>query len=77
MAIPERWVGGDTPPNGECHQTAAAMLNADIEVLTAVKDTVESAPVKAVFESVTSILIFVRVRLLVLFQSLHPFIDDT
>ena len=58
------------------HSVTTAVLNADIETLTAFKDTIEVAPVKAVFESIIVILTLVKVRFL-LFPLLHPLIGDT
>ena len=53
------------------------MLNADIETLIAVKDTVQVTPVKTILESVrVVILTLVRVRLFVLFPSLCLLIGD-
>ena len=75
MVTPELWAVGDTP-NVEPHSVTTAVLNADIETLTAFKDTIEVAPVKAVFESIIVILTLVKVRFL-LFPLLHPLIGDT
>ena len=55
MAPPE-------PSNVESHSATAAVFNADIEILTAAKDTLEIISVKVVFESVIVILTLVRVR---------------
>jgi len=71
MATPEPWAVGDNP-----HEATTAVLNADIETLTALKDTIESIPVKAVFESVIGILTLVRMRLLTPFPLSHPLIGD-
>lgn len=64
MATYELWAVGGAP-NVEHHLTTAATLSADIETLKTFEDTVEAAPVKAVFESVIVILTLVRVRFLV------------
>ena len=61
MTTPEPWAVGDIPTNVAHHETMTEILDADIGTLTAFKDTVESAPVKAVFESAIGILILVRV----------------
>jgi len=71
MSIPGSWTIGDNP-----HEVTTAVLNADIETLIAFKDTVESIPVKAVFESVIGILSLVRVRLLTPFPLSRPLIGD-
>ena len=63
MTTPEPWAIGDTPPNVESRSTTTAILNSDIETLTALKNTTKATPVKAVFESVVVILTLVRVRL--------------
>jgi len=52
------------PPSTESHSEAAAALNAGIESLTTAKDAIEIIPIRAVFESVISILGLVRVRVL-------------
>ena len=72
MTTSEPWAIGDTPPDSGYHTATTAVLNTDIETLTASKDTVKAAPVKAVFESVVAILTLVRVRLLVLSLFLRP-----
>ena len=66
MTNPEPWAVDDTPTDVANHKAITAVLNADIETLTAFKDVVGSTPVKAVFESVIGILTLVRVRFLVL-----------
>ena len=76
MTTLEPWAVGGSPTNVEYHPATATMLNADIEALTAFKDTIEVAPVKAVFESIIAILTLVKVRFL-LFPLLHPLIGDT
>ena len=53
---------------GDCSMITT-VLDADIETLTAFKGTAETAPVKAVFESVILILTLVRVRFLTLFPT--------
>ena len=62
MTTFEPWGVGDTPPNDWSYPAATAALNADIETLTAAKDTLETIPVKVLFESVIVILGLVRVR---------------
>ena len=52
----------------ETHSTATAALNADIQTLTAAKDSIEIAPLKVAFESVIDILGLVKVRV-----SFYPF----
>lgn len=42
--------------------TATAEQKSDIEVLTTFKDTIQDAPLRAVFESVVAILALIRVR---------------
>jgi len=74
MTTTEPWAVGDTPLDIEHQPAITAVLNAEIETLTNLKYTIESAPVKAVFEAVVVILTLVRVRLLVLFPFLHPLI---
>jgi len=76
MTTPEPRAVGDILTNVGHHETTA-VLNADIGTLAAFKDAVESAPVKAVFESIVGILILVRVRLLTPFPLSHPLIGDT
>ena len=66
----------DGAPNIESHSAAAAVLNAEIETLIAVKDTVEATPVKTILESVIVIQTLVRVRLFVLSPSLCLLIGD-
>ena len=73
--VEPRAIGGSLP-NIESHLATTTMINADIETLTAFKDIVEVAPVKAVFESIIAILTLVKVRFL-LFPLLHPLIGDT
>jgi len=77
MSTLEPWAVDDTPPNSEYNTATTAMLNTDIETLTASKDTVKATPVKAVFESVIAILTLVRVRLLVPFSFSRLLIGDT
>ena len=76
MTTLEPWAVGSSPTNVEYHLATVAMLNANIEALTAFKDTVEVAPAKVVFESIISIITLVKVRFL-LFPLLHPLIGDT
>ena len=65
------------PPNVGSRSTTTVVLNADIETLTAIKDTLEIIPVKAVFESVIVILTLVRVRDPVLSPCLCSLLDTT
>ena len=69
MTVLEPQVVVDVPPNVEGNSTTTAVLNADIRILTAFKDIVETAPGKGVFESAIVILTLIRVRLLVLLRS--------
>jgi len=77
MTTPESWAVGDTPPNIEHQPAITAVLNAEINTLTVFKDSIESTPIKAVFESVIAILTLVRVRFPVLVPLLHPLISGT
>jgi hypothetical protein len=61
---------------GSC-STTTSVLNADIDTLTATKNTLEIIPVKAVFESVILILTLVRVRDPALSPCLCSLLDDT
>ena len=62
MTTFEPWAAGDTRPDVGARSATCAALNADIRALGAAKDVVEIVSVKAVFESVISILALVRVR---------------
>ena len=66
----------DDAPKIESHSAAAAVLNADIETLVAVKDTVQATLVKTLLGSVIVILILVRVRFFVLSPSSRLLIGD-
>ena len=66
MTTPEPWAVGDTLPDAEHHSTKIAVLSADVESLTAVRDSVETTAIKTVFESVIDILTLVKVRMSVL-----------
>ena len=77
MTVTEPWAVGDELTNVAHHDTTAAVLNADIENLTAFKDTAEPVPVKAVFKPVIGILTLVRVRSLTPFPLPHLLTDDT
>jgi len=77
MTTPKPWAVGDTPLNVEHQPAITSVLTAEIKTLTDFKDIIESTPVKAVFESVITILTLVRVRLLVLFPFLHALISGT
>ena len=59
MATFEPWRVGDIPSTAE-HPAITAILDTDIETLTAFKDTLEATPVKPIFESIIVILTFVR-----------------
>ena len=76
MTTLEPWAVGDVPPGVVNHTTTTTMLNADIETLTAFKDTVEATLMKGVFESVIGILTLVRVRVLTPLPFSHPLICD-
>ena len=65
------------PSNVERHQTMTAILNTDIETLTALKDTLRATPIKPIFESAIIILTLVRVRLHALFPFFHSLIGYT
>jgi hypothetical protein len=65
------------PPHVGSRSTTTAVLNADIETLTAAKDTLKIIPVKVVFESVIVILTLVRVRDPVLPPCLCSLLDNT
>ena len=71
MTTLEPCAGGDTPPDVGCHSATSAALSADIDSLTALKYTIEAAPVRAMFDSVVALLTLVRVRFLALFP-FHP-----
>jgi len=73
----EPWVVGDPSPNVGSHSEATPALNADIEILTVAKDTLEIIPVKALFESVIIILGLVRVMVIVLLPFFYSFLGDT
>ena len=77
MSTFEPWAIGDATPNPESNSATTAVLNTDIETLTAAKITIEIAPVKAAFELAIAILTLVRVRISALFPFLHTFIGDT
>jgi len=77
MATLEPWGVDDVLSTIEHHSSTATILNTDIETLTVFKDTLKATPIKPIFESFIVILTLVRVRLLVLFLSLHPFIGNT
>jgi len=76
MTAPKPWAVGDMPTDVAHRSTATTMQNSDGETLTAVKEIIESTPVKAVFESVIAILTLVQVRFIVLFRFLHLLIGD-
>ena len=73
MTIGPRAVG-DTSSNVGSQPAAIAALNADIGILTAVKDTLEIIPVKVLFEFVIIILGLVRVRVIVLLPFFYSFL---
>jgi len=77
MATLEPWGADDIPSTIEHHPAMTAILNTDIETLTAFKDTLKANPVKPIFESIIAILTLVRVRLLVLFPFLHSLTGNT
>ena len=56
------WVVGDPTPDSGSNSATIAVLDADIETLTATKNTVKIKLVKAAFESAVVILTVVRVR---------------
>jgi hypothetical protein len=63
--------------NVDSRSATTAALNADIETLTAAKDTLGIISVKVVFESVIVILTLVRVRDPVMFPYLCSLLDNT
>ena len=73
MATFERAV--DDAPNVGSHSATAAVLNADIETLTAVKDTIQATPIRTVLESVIVILTPIKVKFLLLFPFPRLFIS--
>ena len=75
MTTLEPWAVGEIRPDVANYSTTTAVLNAGLETLTALKDTVGTTPMKAIFESTIIILTLVRVRLLVLFPFLHSLIS--
>ena len=77
MATSESWGVNGIPSTIEHHQTMTAILNIEIETLTALKDTLGATPIKSIFESATIILTLVRVRLHDLFQFLQSLISNT
>ena len=77
MSTFEPWAVGDATSNPESNSATTAVLNTDIETLTAAKITIEIAPVKAAFELAIAILTLVRVRVSALLPFLHTFIGDT
>ena len=77
MATFEPWGVDDIPSTVEHHSAITATLNADIETLAALKDTLDATPAKPIFGSIIVILTLVRVRLLVPFQFLHLLIGNT
>lgn len=77
MTTPEPRAVGDIPPNVESHSATTTSLNTDIDTLIAFENTAEAAPVKAVFESVTTVLTLVGVGLFIPFKILHALIEDT
>ena len=75
MTTSEPWAGGDAPPHLSCNSATNAVLSAEIDSLTVLKDAIEATPVRAVIEPVIDILTLVRVRFLTLFPFFHPFIS--
>ena len=67
----------DVTSSPESDSAKVAVLDANIETLTAFRDMVEATPLKAIFESVILILTIVRVRLGFLFLFLHRLIGGT
>lgn len=74
MATPEPRAVGDISPDVANRSMTTAVLNAEIETLTTLKNIVGGTPVKAVFESVIGILTLVRVRLFTPSPFSHPLI---
>jgi hypothetical protein len=63
-------------PDAGSHSATTAVLDAEIETLSAAKDTSEIIPVKVVFESVVVILTLVRVRVPVLSPCSRPLLNN-
>jgi len=68
---------GDIPPNVGYHSAITTALNTNIETLTALKNVVETTPMKPVFESALIILTLVRVWLPDPLSFSSPLTDDT
>lgn len=64
MTIFDPGPAGNAAPNPQSGLAAAAVLNVDIEILTAARNAVEITSVKTTFESAIAILTLVRVGLL-------------
>ena len=69
MTTPDPWAVGDIQPDVANYSTTTSVLNTGIQTLTALKATVETTPMKVIFESAIIILTLVRVRVLILFPS--------
>lgn len=76
MATLEPWGVDDISSAIGHHPAITAILDIDIETLTAIKDTLEATSIKPIFESIIAILTLVRVSLLVLFPFLHSLISN-
>lgn len=63
MTAFDPWPAGNAAPNPKSGSAAAAVLNADIEILTTARNVVEITSVKTTFESAIAILTLVRVGL--------------
>jgi len=77
MATSESWGVDGIPSTVEHYPAITAILNTDIETLTALNDTLKDTPVKQIFESIVVILTLVRVRLLVFLPFLLSLIGNT
>lgn len=62
MTTFEPWAVVGATPDPEPNSTTIAVLNAGIETLTVAKNTIETTPAKAAFESAIVILTLIRVR---------------
>lgn len=76
MTTPEPRAVDDTFPDAKHQSARIAIPSAGVGSLTALKDTVEVASLKTIFESVTGILTLVKVRVLAPFSFLLSLIGD-
>ena len=59
------------PPNVGTRSVTAAALSADVKSLIAAQESLEVDPIKGTFERVIAVLVLVKVRGFLLFQSLR------